>query len=498
MEKLEILKNITFGERIAEDESSKLKGYFVSTHIWSQVYNGKTDVIYGPKGSGKSAIYSILEGEVDNLFFNKNVLITSAENPRGNTVFKGLTLDPPTSEKEFVRLWKLYFLIITNSILLDWKINDENIIKIGRALETSGLKPPETNLRSILKTCMDYVKSFGRIESLQPGVDLNEATGLPSGLSMKVSFREPNSSELNAGVVSVDSLYELLNETLVKNDISLWILIDRLDVAFSENLELETNALKALFIVYNDLKPFGNIELKIFLRDDIWRRITKEGFREASHITKTVTITWTRESLLNLIISRALNNEDIIEYYSVIKEQVLSDFDRQDALFYELFPNQVDQGAKKPRTLDWILSRVRDGQSIVAPRELIHLLNETISEQINLITIGEDKGEDMSLFSPVALKRALDKVSKVRLEQTIYAEYPYLRDWIEKLEAEKAEQTPETLAKLWEVELDVAKRIAQELNLIGFFEEKGTKQSPRYWIPFLYRNELKIIQGSAD
>ncbi|UZH54790.1 hypothetical protein JRG66_12545 [Salinimicrobium tongyeongense] len=498
MDKLELLEKLTFGERIAEDESTKLKGYFVSTHIWSQVYNGKTDVIYGPKGSGKSAIYSILEGEVDDLFFNKNVLITSAENPRGNTVFKGLTLNPPTSEKEFVRLWKLYFLIITNSILLDWGINDENIKKIGRSLESSGLKPPETNLRSILKTCMDYVKSFGNIESLQPGIDLNEATGLPSGLSMKVSFREPNTAERKAGIVSVESLYELLNETLIKNEISLWILIDRLDVAFSENLDLETNALKALFIVYNDLKPYGNIELKIFLRDDIWRRITKQGFREASHITKTVTITWTRESLLNLIISRALNNEDIIKHYDVEREDVLSDFDKQEALFYQLFPDQVDQGAKKPRTLDWILSRVRDGLNIVAPRELIHLLNETISEQINLVAIGEDKGDSKSLFAPVALKRALDKVSKVRLEQTIYAEYPKLRNWIEKLEAEKAEHTPETLANLWKVELEEAKKIAQELNLIGFFEEKGTKQSPRYWIPFLYRNELKIIQGSAD
>lgn len=498
MNKIDLLNNLSFGERIAEDESSKLKSYFVSTNTWSNVYDGKIDVVYGPKGSGKSAIYSILEGEVESLFFRKNILLTSAENPRGNTVFKGLTYNPPTSEKEFVRLWKLYFLIITNSILVEWKINDARIETIGIALEKSGLKPPSNNLRSILKTCVDYVKSFTRVEALQSGVELNEVSGLPSGLSFKVSFREPSITEQKAGIVSVETLFDLLNETLIANELSLWILIDRLDVAFSEDIELETNALKALFKVYNDLKPYGNIEVKIFLRDDIWRRITNEGFREASHITRTVTITWSKESLLNLIISRALNNDSLIKFYNLDKEEVLADYKKQEALFYLLFPEQVDQGAKKPKTLDWVLSRVRDGLNVVAPRELIHLLNETISEQINLISIGEDKESSGLLFSSIALKKALDKVSKVRLEQTIYAEYPSLKTWIELLDSEKAEHTPETLAEIWKTDIDEAKLIAQELNEIGFFEEKGVKHSPRYWVPFLYRNELNIVQGSAD
>ena len=31
---------------------------------------------------------------------------------------------------------------------------------------------------------------------------------------------------------------------------------------------------------------FDNIKLKIFVRDDIWQRISEGGFAEASHITK--------------------------------------------------------------------------------------------------------------------------------------------------------------------------------------------------------------------
>jgi len=497
MEKIECLKQVSFGERIAEDESQKLKHYFVSTDIWNRLYDGKFDVIYGPKGSGKSALYSILEAEMNDLF-DKNILVTSAENPRGNTVFNGLTTNPPTSETEFVRLWKLYFLVITNSILSDWNIENDDTQIINKALADSGLIPPVKNLRSFLQTCLSYVQNMSKVESLQPGVNLSEATGLPTGLNFKISFREPNTVEQIAGVVSTDSLYEHLHSTLADSDLSLWILIDRLDVAFSENLKLETNALKALFIVYNDLKPFETIKLKIFLRDDIWRRITKDGFREASHITKTVTITWTKESLLNLIISRALNNDILIEYFDLKKDEILASYNRQEETFYKLFPDQIDQGEKKPKTLDWLLTRVKDGLDIVAPREIIHLLNESILEQIKLFERGEDKTVGECIVSSNALKSALHIVSKVRLEQTIYAEYPSLRPYMEKLTDAKAEQNSNSLAAIWQIDGQDATEKAAELAEIGFFEVKGHSASPVYKVPFLYRNALGIIQGSAD
>jgi hypothetical protein len=65
--------------------------------------------------------------------------------------------------------------------------------------------------------------------------------------------------------------------------------LDRLDVAFADSEGLERNALRALFRVYRDMQGLNNVSVKILLRDDIWARITDEGFREASHITRAVT-----------------------------------------------------------------------------------------------------------------------------------------------------------------------------------------------------------------
>jgi hypothetical protein len=55
-------------------------------------------------------------------------------------------------------------------------------------------------------------------------------------------------------------------------------LLDRLDVAFAENSDLESNALRALFGVYLDLGSLSNVSVKIFLRTDIWARITTADF----------------------------------------------------------------------------------------------------------------------------------------------------------------------------------------------------------------------------
>jgi hypothetical protein len=498
MDKLEILSRLDFGQRIAEDESDQLQRYFMMTDPWKRVSSGEIDVIYGPKGSGKSAIYSVLESETDELF-DRGILMISAENPRGNTVFAGLTTDPPTSELEFINLWKLYFIVITHSVLNDWGIADENTREITKALEECNLVAVKgTHLRTILTSCFNYIRQLSRIESIQPGVDLNELTGVPHGLNFKVSFREPTYNEHRAGITSAERLIELLDQALKRSFRSLWILIDRLDVAFSENIELETNALRALFKVYNDIKPCSSIELKVFLRNDIWKRITRDGFREASHITKTITIDWNKESILNLIILRVLNNDILLEYLNVDKESILKDIHAQELVFYRIFPDQVDQGAKKPKTLDWMMSRVKDGQGVTAPREIIHLINEAKTDQIKLLQLGENDLTDEFLIGRSAIKTALEKVSKVRLEQTIYAEFPSLTGYIQQLENEKAEQTIETLSTIWGLSFEETQPIAKELHFIGFFEERGTKQEPRYWIPFIYRSELNIIQGAAD
>src|SRR5437879_6778613 len=107
MGKRAVLSSMTFGHRVAEEETDVLATYFVETDHWDRLYRGDIDVIYGPKGSGKSALYALLISKNSELF-ERNILLVAGENPRGAPAFRDLVTDPPASEREFVGLWKLY------------------------------------------------------------------------------------------------------------------------------------------------------------------------------------------------------------------------------------------------------------------------------------------------------------------------------------------------------------------------------------------------------
>jgi Helicase conserved C-terminal domain len=249
------------------------------------------------------------------------------------------------------------------------------------------------------------------------------------------------------------------------------------------------------FRVYLDFNALDHIKLKVFLRSDIWSRIVDSGFREASHVTKVVTLTWPSNSLLNLIIKRILNNKALVDELKVDPSKVLASFDAQHELFYQLFPTQVDQGQKKPSTLDWIVSRCADGTDKTAPREVIHLLNCLREQEIARLEQGFPQAS--VLFDRSVFKLALPTVSEARLVQTLFAEYPECKDWISKLKGEKTEQTLESLGHIWAV-TTVNERRAEMLVQIGFFQRRGSRDNPTFWVPFLYRDALEMIQGLAD
>ena len=86
----------------------------------------------------------------------------------------------------------------------------------------------------------------------------------------------------------------------------------------------------------------------------------------------------------------------------------------------------------------------------------------------------------------------------MRLEQTIFAEYPDSKAFLQALEREKTHQTTKTLAIIWQINEDTATAIATGLVELGFFEQRGTRTNPSYWVPFLYRPALGMVQGWAE
>jgi len=277
----DLLTKAVFGSRIAEDEVDDLHTYFVETEQWRKVLAGEVDIIFGAKGAGKSALYSLLVAQKERLRLGRRTLFLAAENPRGTPAFRDLTNEPPMSEDKFRGLWKLYFLsILANYLrhhLTQTRQTNQDANEVFELLTSNGLLAPNVNLITRLRAALEYLRRHlptieGSVHDPNSGVNF----------SAKITLAEPTGEQRSVGFKSVDSLLEQLNTAFRQEAITCWLALDRLDVAFSDSPELEATALRALFRAYLDMIPLSQVKIKIFLRDDIWRRITGPGFREAS------------------------------------------------------------------------------------------------------------------------------------------------------------------------------------------------------------------------
>ena len=245
--------------------------------------------------------------------------------------------DPPTTENEFIALWKIYALTIAAQQLMEFDIRGNDAEKVYHALEDAGLLERDFSLVGLLRVAQDYVRQIVRAESVEGGLAIDPTTQMLTGITGKIVLREPSGDLRQRGYLTVDKLFAHIDEALIENKLQVWVLLDRLDVAFVENHSLEANALRALIRAYADVKHRDQISLKIFLREDIWKRITEAGMREASHLIRYVILDWTQPALLNLILRRLLNNMALLEEFGIDPVAVLQNADQQEALFTD-FP----------------------------------------------------------------------------------------------------------------------------------------------------------------
>ena len=311
MNNLDEFKGISIGSRVAEEEFEGLKNYFIKTYLWEQILSQDIDIIFGCKGSGKSALYGSLSN-YEYEIMGENVLLLLAENPRGAVAFKDLSTSPPKNEFEFKSIWKLYFILLIYQKLFDNSSKDIHFKEVTEKLQESDLIPRGVTYSSMIKQVRSYIRRIN--PTLEPNVTLNENTGGIERIGFKISLSEPDTKQTDKGIVSVDSLFSLINQSLIASNMKIWVAIDRLDAVFQEDFELEAKALRTLFQFYIELQAYTNIRLIIFLRDDIWNRIIEKGFRETSHITKKETITWDKNTLFTLIMIRFEQNQKFMKY----------------------------------------------------------------------------------------------------------------------------------------------------------------------------------------
>ena len=256
----------------------------------------------------------------------------------------------------------------------------------------------------------------------------------------------------------------------------------------------ENIILKGLLLAYRDVSDYKPLRTKIFLRDDVYLRVSDTGhFPALSHINSRATkpISWEIDDLLELVVKRLLTNASIVEMVGVNNSMQI-DSDRRKQIFYELFPQKIDQGPAA-EGFKWICDRISDGNFIVTPRDLLSVIEQAKSIQIRQNQRDGVELSDNLLFTPDNIRKAVKEISTSNLETRIYPEYPDLKDKIKAFERGKADHNE---SSLHEILGDDWVNITKRLVRIGFLYKRIKKNADIWTIPFFYSFALEITRGS--
>ena len=477
-----LLSLVKLGSPVAEFDEA-LGNYFVETSTFQKLVGDEGDIVAGDKGTGKTALFRILKDKFAEYEDLNNVEVLSAFNPAGTPIFQRLIDGERLTENGYIAVWKSYLFMLAGNWLLELyeSARPGRLEELDDLLQRSGLRSSDPKPTKLFQRIVTFIRPT-QVEST--------TTFTPEGIPIfaaKLSFSADGPpKEQPVAILRYDEALELLDACLQQTGFTLWLVFDRLDEAFQASPNVERPALRALLRTYLDIQNLTQVKMKLFLRNDLFARISEGGFVNLTHINaRKIPITWEDDDLYVLLYRRLKESEVLLS------ELGLTNSASPDEVFNALFPGKVDDTSKRPTTWNWILTRIRDGNDVKSPRNLVDLVIKAVDAQKRREAQSPhlwEKGEP--LVSGDSMKRALAELSQERVSDTLLAEAGESATYIQRFENGKAEHNSETLKRLFgENVTDVTKR----LTALGFLEKTGQS----YKVPMLYRQGLNITQGKA-
>ena len=496
---IKILPHINLGDGIAEQDTL-LESTRIETSVFSDLLQDRVDLIPGTKGSGKSALYRIfVEFLPIRLLRQRKIVIAHGISHHGDPVFHAFKEQfEKLSEDEFVDFWCIYFVslaheqFIKNDIYKDLIANcKEEIDSFRKSCQDA--KIPEIqgkkSFKDILNWCLGALKEIKPSITYKVKTDEFQATLFDGGEQTNKKIDEQKYTSILP--IYITAIKTALENILKKSQLSIWLIVDRLDEVFPRRSELEKKALRGLL---RTTRFFASpeIRIKIFLRDDMLSNMvnSNEGFTALTHVTsrQADVLRWEENQIVDLIIKRLTANTILQKYLNVDMEKIDASAEYRHEIFYMIFPKNVYKGAKQSDTTRWIYTHTADGNNVVTPRDIIFLITKAIQKEQDILAMNES-GESDSCISSQAILYGHEQLSKNKRITILQAEFPHLWDQIKKLEGGKTEYKEQTLKDLfgknWE-------EIVANLVSIGVL----SKNKDVYKVPFLYREGLEVTQGS--
>lgn len=479
------LAKMDVGSSVAEQDTN-LQNYFLETEPFRALIEDRCDIVAGDKGTGKTALFRSLRDRQRNYPELSRVEIVAGFNPGGTPVFQRLQEIESLGEDSYIGVWKSYALSLAGNYILDMVDRYEyttDMHQLDGLLAATGLRTSDDAPSTVFAQLANRLKRLLFPKSAGASVSVPEG-GVPIW-SVNFEFDQASDREKFEAVSRHDDALKLLDRIIGHWDTSLWIAIDRLDEAFPSRPELERAALRGLLRTYLDMQDLDNLKLKLFLRRDLFSRVTEGGFVNLTHVNaRRVDIEWEERDLFQMLYERIQDQDAFVD------ELGLTGLDAEET-FSRIFPDQVDLGGGKPKTWRWMMTRISDGNGVAPPRNLIDLVTKSKEAQMRAEQRApRDVSGSRPLIQSESLKRGLGSLSALRVEDTLLAEAADLSPVIERFRNGKSEHNAVSIA---ETVGDASPELIKRLRNVGFLESVGST----YKIPMLYRSGLSVTQGKA-
>lgn len=434
------------------------------------------------------------------LFDNSKFLITGSKGSGKTALFKVLNC------KKYAEAMAGYIGIPTAGILSKtWLIGLDNTAEF----------PGKANFRSIGKTNnKDYYSVYWKILAVRVlkhiirQYGLNSYDYLEDIISCKYSQligyiqKYPNMNE------ELSDLLDTVNEHLEKDGRTVIITYDFLDVCLDKKYRGGLISELIVFWAENNLR-YKNLRAKIFLRNDILKGEVKIPDKiKLNHYRSN--IEWTYDHLLAMLWKRMLEANDELkelmkqalekEGYSLPESELVGIMPKPEEelnkiMLRTLIGEKMGKG-NKAYTYNWIFYRLRDTNNKIVPRSLIKLFSAAARHELNHTDTSNKDG--IKILKPRALEDSVEEVSTDRITdmEEEYEEYQQiftnLGNYCSTFPADE-EVLDQALIKCG-ISEDHLKTVIDHLMEIGILGEYQKKKSEpvRYHIPDIYLKGMKL------
>jgi hypothetical protein len=486
MELQRLVRDLRLGSEVAEQDD-QLARYFVENAAYYDVVDDEVDLILGPKGSGKSAISRRLVDPQAYIPQLEDVDIVPAFNLQGSSLFRRLASEVKTVNEGTMRTaWTIYILGLIGNHLVD-RYDNGYVRDIADKLDELGLRSDEGLPKSMWSSVISTIRNL-RSSKVEASLTVTD-TGMPIGTAAVTMDR---SDAIRTEVVDWEALLQLEIEALDFLGRRCWVVFDRLDEAFPHDRELEATTLRALLHTHRDVCSYSNrLKTKLFLRTDLLDRVTADvAFVNATHL-RTHRIVWNVPSIIDFVAKRLVGSQDVAAKLGITTESIATSTGRQAA-----FDQLVPPGISDKATFDgpqWLIHYTSDASNSPNPRNILTLLRQARSQQLQICERDHPTVEQVgSVLSKQAIRTGQRLMSRIRVEDTLYAEFNELRDWFDAIRGRPFTYTPEQFAQTFGyATADDLEVIIDDLKYAGFFSQAPNGQLT---VPLLYRSGLNLQQ----